>query len=235
MLHLKNKLFAAAFTIAGVTLTGCATSTLIKSDSGAPTTRMMDIELIQDQVVAFGKPAQQLTGLPAQSVVIAGQKQSYILTKGGQELLSLLSILDPKYVSLKRELRFFAPQNDGQFSGSLKLSYVRLKQDLRKQDLDLFLQHNAEECSSSRDRDMDAQRFCFNIDLNGVVYPVVNNLAQLKPLSKPYQVSIYTRQNVTIQSNQELKQGARKLVLFPFAVAFDVVTLPFQAIQKIFD
>lgn len=50
---------------------------------------------------------------------------------------------------------------------------------------------------------MLAQRFCFEIKPAGVVYPAANNLASLKALSKPYQVSIYTHQEEATNPNQE--------------------------------
>ena len=59
-------------------------------------------------------------------------------------------------------------------------------------------------------------------------------LASLKALSKPYQVSIYTHQEESYKSKSGMNPF-EKLVLLPFAVAIDVVSLPFQAADKIFD
>jgi uncharacterized protein YceK len=53
-------------------------------------------------------------------------------------------------------------------------------------------------------------------------------------LSKPYQVSIYTHKQETYSSKSGMNPF-EKLVLLPFAVAIDVVSLPFQAAEKIFD
>ena len=67
-----------------------------------------------------------------------------------------------------------------------------------------------------------------------MVYPAVSNQNSLKALSKAYPVTIYTEkeeQSYQAGSNNPLET----LVLLPFAVAFDVATLPFQAINKIFD
>ena len=80
---------------------------------------------------------------------------------------------------------------------------------------------------------MNAQRFCFNLKLAGAVYPAASNLASLQALSKPYLVTIYTTQEQTYSTGSG--SGLEKLVLLPFAVAFDVITLPFQAAEKIFD
>ncbi|MCH4247674.1 MAG: hypothetical protein LKF82_07525 [Acinetobacter populi] len=214
-------------------LVGCATSTLIKKEHRTYT-QTTKIPLVEDQVIAFGKPAQTLTNLPADSIVIAGYKNSYILTQGGAQFVTLINKLDAKNIQINKDLNFYSEKNDGHFSGILPLSYVKLKQDISKQDLEFFIENGARECSTSSDERMQAQRFCFEIKLAGVVYPVANNVASLKALSKPYQVTIYTSGKETYTSSSGLNP-LQKLVLFPFAVAIDVVSLPFQAAEKIFD
>lgn len=214
-------------------MTGCATATLLEKDSGVRT-KNIKTTLVNDQVVSFGKPAQPIANLPTDSIVIVGQKHNYILTQGGAHFLSVISSLDPKFIQIKRELTFFSEKNDGQFTGSLPLSYVKLAEDVTKEDRLFFIKNNAQECTTSSDQKLNAQRFCFDLKLAGVVYPMANNIGSLKSLSKPYEVSIYTTSQVKDYSNTGNKTFG-KLVLFPFAVAFDVVTLPFQAVQQIFD
>lgn len=216
----------------GTILTGCATKTLITKDTQTYT-RTTKVTLVEDTVVAFGKPA-QTTQLPQNSLVIAGQKNSYILTQGGAQFVNLISKLDPSNIQMTKELQFFSEKNDGHFSGILPLSYVKLQEDISKKDLAFFIENGAEECSTSSDRRMNAQRFCFNLKLAGVVYPVANNIASLKALSKPYQVTIYTNNQESYKSSSKINP-LEKLVLLPFAVAIDVISLPFQAAEKIFD
>ncbi|TCB35878.1 hypothetical protein E0H82_07835 [Acinetobacter sp. ANC 4910] len=213
--------------------TGCATKTLMTKDNKTYT-RSNKVTLVEDQVVAFGKPAQALNTLPANSLVIAGQKNSYILTQGGAQFVTLITKLDPKNIQMTKELSFYSEKNDGHFTGTLPLSYVKLKEDISKKDLEFFIENGAKECSTYSDERMKAQRFCFDIALAGVVYPAANNLASLKALSKPYQISIYTYQEESYKSKSGLNPF-EKLVLLPFAVAIDVVSLPFQAAEKIFD
>ncbi|WP_336930008.1 hypothetical protein [Acinetobacter tandoii] len=213
--------------------TGCATKTLMTKDNKTYT-RSNKVTLVEDQVVAFGKPAQALNTLPANSLVIAGQKNSYILTQGGVQFVTLITKLDPKNIQMTKELSFYSEKNDGHFTGTLPLSYVKLKEDISKKDLEFFIENGAKECSTYSDERMKAQRFCFDIALAGVVYPAANNLTSLKALSKPYQISIYTYQEESYKSKSGLNPF-EKLVLLPFAVAIDVVSLPFQAAEKIFD
>ncbi|WP_017395832.1 hypothetical protein [Acinetobacter haemolyticus] len=212
---------------------GCATKTLITKDSKTYT-RTAKVTLVEDNVVAFGQPAQATSNLPKDSIVIAGQKNSYILTQGGSQFATIINKLDPKNIQITRDLNFFSEKNNGHFSGTLPISYVKLKEDLSKKDLEFFIENGAKECSSSSDTRMQAQRFCFDIKLAGVVYPTANNLSSLKALSKPYQVTIYTQKQESYKSRSSLNP-LEKLVLLPFAVAIDVVSLPFQAAEKIFD
>ncbi len=223
----------SAIAITGLCLTGCATKTLINKDNKTYT-RTERVTLVEDNVVAFGRPAQMSSNLPKDSLVIAGQKNSYILTQGGSQFVGLISKLDAKNIQMTRDLSFYSEKNDGNFSGTLPLSYIKLKEDLSKKDLEFFIENGAKECSSSSDERMQAQRFCFDIKLTGVVYPAANNLTSLKALSKPYQVTIYTNKEESYKSKSGMNP-LEKLVLLPFAVAIDVVSLPFQAAEKIFD
>lgn len=85
--------------LTGVTLTGCATKTLITKDSKTYT-RTERVMLVEDNVVAFGRPAQASANLPKDSIVIAGQKNTYILTQGGTQFVTLINKLDPKNIQI---------------------------------------------------------------------------------------------------------------------------------------
>lgn len=231
--HAKTRRAVTICSIASTLLGGCATSTLIHKGDQVYT-QTTKITLVEDTVVAFGRPAQTVANLPSDSLVIAGQKNSYVLTQGGTQFVTLINKLDPTNIQITQSLSFYSEKNDGHFSGKLPLTYVKLQEDISKKDLEFFIANGAEECSTSSDKRMNAQRFCFNINLAGVVYPVANNLTALKPLSKPYQVSIYTRKEQSYKTKSSLNPF-EKLVLLPFAVAIDVVALPFVAAEKIFD
>jgi len=211
-------------------ISSCATTTLLNKSEKTYTKNVKTL-LVQDNVLAFGKPLQSLSDLSQDSLVIAGQKNSYVLTSGGDKFVKVVTALDPKFIQIEKELTFYSADNDGKFTGVLPLEYVKLSEDVSKKDREFFIENGAKECTSSSDQRLNSQRFCFTIPLKGLVYPIVTNRNTLKPLSKPYTVSIYTT-----REEKSTPQGQpEKLFLFPFAVAFDVVTLPFQAISKIFE
>ena len=117
----------------------------------------------------------------------------------------------------------------------MKLSYAKLKDEFQRSDYQFFLQNNGRDCTSVSDQRINAQRFCFSVPVKGAIYPQVSNLSLLqsnyRALSKPYMVSFYT-QNQQQQVSRNGANTAQKLVLLPFALAFDVITFPFQLLEQ---
>lgn len=232
-LNVKTVLLGAALS-ALLASSGCATSSLLESNSRVSTQTTKTI-LSEDQIVAFGRPAQALPKTPNATMVIVGEKNSYVLTQGGTEMVSLLSNLTPKNIQVDNDMSFDVPNNDGYFQGEMKLSYAKLKDEFGRSDYKFFLQNNGRDCTSASDQRIDAQRFCFSVPVKGAIYPQVSNLSMIqsnyRALSKPYTVSFYT-QTQQDQINRSGTNAAQKLILLPFALAFDVVTLPFQLLDN---
>lgn len=229
---LKKSLQICCLLTSSTLLTACATSALMDKDNGVRY-KTNQVDLINDRVIAFGKPAASVNNIPSDSIVIVGEQYSYVLTEGGARFAKVISALDPNKIEITKSLNFLSEENDGKFAGSLPLSYVKLSEDVTKSDRQFFIENGAKECTTSSDIRLKAQRFCFDLQLSGVVYPAAKNSSSFKALSKPYHVNIYTRQQVKEYSKTPSKV-TEKLMLFPFAIAFDVVTLPVQALTKIF-
>ena len=210
---------------------GCATTELMESKSSQSSRTSSKQVLVDDQLVAFGRPAQALPNMPASSVVIVGEKNSYVLTQGGPEMVNILTNLTPKNIQVDSDMTFYSPRNDGYFQGEMKMSYAKLKDEFKRSDYQFFLQNGGKECTDASDQRIGAQRFCFTVPIKGAVYPAVSNLSLIQSkysaLSKPYPVTIYTQSQTAARSGNN---AAEKLVLLPFALAFDVVTFPIQLI-----
>jgi len=210
---------------------GCATTELMESKSSQSSRNSSKQVLVDDQLVAFGRPAQALPNMPASSVVIVGEKNSYVLTQGGPEMVNILINLTPKNIQVDSDMTFYSPRNDGYFQGEMKMSYAKLKDEFKRSDYQFFLQNGGKECTDASDQRIGAQRFCFTVPIKGAVYPAVSNLSLIQSkysaLSKPYPVTIYTQSQTAARSGNN---AAEKLVLLPFALAFDVVTFPIQLI-----
>mgnify|MGYP000999458916 FL=1 len=212
---------------------GCATSSLLEGNKYVSTKTTKTV-LSEDQIVAFGRPAQTLPKMPNATMVIVGEKNSYVLSQGGTEMVSLLSNLTPKNIQVNNDMSFYVPNNDGYFQGEMKLSYVKLKDEFKRSDYQFFLQNDGRDCTSASDQRINAQRFCFSVPVKGAIYPQVSNLSVIqsnyRALSKPYTVSFYT-QTEQEQATRSGSNTAQKLVLLPFALAFDVITFPLQLLD----
>ena len=232
-INVKTMVMGAALT-AVLASSGCATSSLLESNNRV-STKTIKTTLSEDQIVAFGRPAQALPKMPNATMVIVGEKNSYVLTQGGTEMVSLLNNLTPKNIQVDNDMSFYAPNNDGYFQGEMKLSYAKLKDEFKRSDYQFFLQNNGRECTSASDQRINAQRFCFSVPVKGAIYPQVSNLSLIqsnyRALTKPYMVSFYT-QTQQEHVNRSGANSAQKLVLLPFALAFDVITFPLQLLDN---
>lgn len=228
-------LVIGATTAAIMAGSGCATSSLLDDGPYSSTTSTTKQVLVEDQLVAFGRPAQPLANMPSNSAVIVGEKHSYVLTQGGTEMVKLLTTLTPQNIQVDNDMSFYSA-NDGYFQGEMKMSYAKLKDEFKRSDYQFFLQNGGTDCTSASDTRINAQRFCFKVPIKGAIYPQVSNLSLIqskyKALSKPYAVTIYG-QGKTTQTQRSGTNAAQKLVLLPFALAFDVVTLPIQLLDAL--
>ncbi len=215
---------------------GCATSSLLDDNRVTTTSSSAKSILSQDQIIAFGRPATVLPKMPTASMVIVGEKNSYVLNQGGTEMVNLLTNLTAKNIQVENDMAFEVPNNDGYFQGQMKLSYAKLKDEFDRSDYQFFLQNGGKECSSASDIRINAQRFCFTVPVKGAIYPQVSNLSMIqskyRPLSKPYTVTFYGQSQQT-QTTNSGTTAAGKLVLLPFALAFDVVTFPIQLLDSL--
>nr|WP_317199935.1 hypothetical protein [uncultured Psychrobacter sp.] len=233
-LILKSTMLGASV-VALLASSGCATDSLLQ-DNNTVSERSIKTLLSQDQIIAFGRPAQILPKTPNATMVIVGEKNSYVLTQGGTEMVNLLTNLTPKNIQVENDMSFTVPNNDGYFQGQMKLSYAKLKDEFARSDYQFFLQNGGQDCTSASDTRINAQRFCFTVPVKGAIYPQVSNLSmiqsQYRALSKPYTVTFYGQTKQT-QVNSGGTSTAGKLVLLPFALAFDVVTFPIQLLDSI--
>ena len=73
-------------------LTGCATKTLITKD-GKTYNRTTRVTLVEDNVVAFGQPAQAAPNLPRDSIVIAASALHHSWPGGNSGPLTTLALI----------------------------------------------------------------------------------------------------------------------------------------------
>ena len=188
--------------------------------------------ILEDDVIAFGKPAKAIPNEPIDSIVVAGNKYSYLINNGGADFIQLISQLNPQYIRLHRELEFNSPSpNSTKFSGSFKFYYAPPNGTLSPTERALFNQYGVAPCDCSK---AEHQDHLFNLEIAGTVYPKVANAADLKPLSHPYKIRI---QHYEDQSGYVKKSGQEKMAelpLLPLTLTIDIIQLPLKALGFIY-
>lgn len=203
-------------------LSACNTADLVL-DRKQTKTRFVDAILIEDQVIAFGRAAQSNNEFPQNSLIMAGQKQSYVITEGSELLQKMAERLNPQYVTQTYQFRFLSKDNDGHFTGSFPIEYVVPKHVKAEPNVQFLLQQGAEH---KHDTETES-RYLLHLNISGKVYPAVQNLKSLKSLSRPYKVEIYTQKTEDYKSREGYNFSTGQMILLtPFVLVFDIVTLP---------
>lgn len=188
--------------------------------------------ILEDDVIAFGKPAKVIPNEPIDSIVVAGNKYSYLINKGGADFIQLISQLNPQYIRLYRELDFNSPSpTSTKFSGSFKFYYAPPNGTLSPTESALFKKYGVAPCDCSK---VEQQDHLFNLEIAGTVYPKVENAADLKPLSHPYKVRIQHYENQSGYVKMSGQEKLAELPLLPLTLTIDVIQLPLKALGIIY-
>ena len=211
----------------GLSATACNTADLLL-DTPQTKTRLAPVTLIEDQVVAFGRAAQTNNEFSQKSLVIAGQKQSYVITEGSDLLQQLAERLNPQYVKQINDFRFLSKNNDGYFTGAFLIYYSVPKQAKVDPNVQFLLQHGGEILAETETE----RNYRLHLNISGKVYPPVHNLKSLRSMSRPYKVVIYTEQLEEYKRREGYNfSNSQVLLLTPFVLVFDIVTLPFKLVS----
>lgn len=216
------------YTAVALSSTACTTAQLI-SEGTQVQTRYIDLNLIEDEVVAFGFPKINTSEFAANSLVIAGKKQSYVITKGSETFVKAATHLNPQYVQkFDHGFRFLSKNNDGYFIGHPTIFY-QVPEQLAHNDagIKFLLEHGAEDCTSYT---KGVKQYCLklNMEIHGKVYPAVQNLSTLKPLGQQYKITVYTQVAENYKKQSYGLGTKEKVLLTPFTLVFDIVSFPFK-------
>ena len=216
-------------------LTGCASNRIIGENTRELFTKYDSghewITLIEDDVIAFGKPSVSLSNEPEDSVVIAGKKYSYVISKGGNDFIQLINQLNPQYIQISNELDFNAPAPDSNhFYGYIRFSYTPPNGKLNEKESALFKQYGVVPCGCAK----TSEPHKFDLNIKGTVYPPVNNLKTITPLSKPYHIKIQYLHDKSGKVTLSTKEKLASLPLLPFTLTFDLIALPAKVMGIIY-
>jgi hypothetical protein len=233
-----NKNFLLFASLSPLLISGCVSNNEIGSNTRDLLKTQYEynykwITIVEDEVIAFGQPKNPLPNIPEDSIVVAGQKYSYVITQGGAAFLALMNQLDTQYIQINRNLNFQTPSSDSnQFSGAIQFTYTPTNRTINPQELALLKKYGISNCSCNNIEELDdLKKLTFDIQLSGTIYPVANNIHSFKKLSKPYQIKIQNSQNIPEEKKIPLIE---KIVFTPFAITFDIIALPVKALGIIY-
>lgn len=218
---LKNLSSFVLLTSLSLGLISCAT-TSSQSQQQAQAT-VAETVLVEDRLVAFGLPTQAQPDIQEHHIVMAGAKNSYVITDGGIQFLKLISQLDTLNLHIDKNLKFISPENDGHFNADFNINYVNSIDELSKKELLFLYQNDAKNCTSANDASMNAMRFCINVKLTGEVYPAATNLKDLKVdlsrFGQAYHMTVLSHSPSTQSPILQLRPDAQSFALKPFEFA----------------
>jgi hypothetical protein len=198
-------------------LAGCATA--IATAYHGPSKQKVRTQVMSDEVVAIARPKQseQQVNNP-NGLVMIGLNHSYHITNGS-EFIEKLTNLDAAAISINnhRDIEFVL--RDTKFSGVISVSYM--KEHYTYEELSLlkelkFTSHIKKVGGKSYDA------YSATIQVAGDIYAKYQG-DEVSSLSKGRKVKFSTE-------SYETKFNGELLFHLPFAIAFDVVTAPIQAV-----
>lgn len=188
--------------------------------------------VIEDDVIAFARPATPIEGLPTESVVVVGKKYSYVITQNASGFVEIFSQLNPQYITFHRDLDFQYQgdaSNDLPFSGGIRFQYAP-PNGLSLKEKALFAKYGVVPCDCSTQKAAEAKKVDFLFQIEGKIYPMVKNIGTLNSFSRPYQVKIYERR--TVETPIAKDPLAERLALLPISLSIDVIELPFKLLFR---
>ncbi|WP_436869510.1 hypothetical protein [Acinetobacter courvalinii] len=214
-----HKLCSALIAITCLNLSGCAT-TLLSQALPNETTKTETVPLAKDQIIAIGQAVQNQQ---AQGIVFVGKDFSYLMTDGSAELSKLLHAIPAEQRSLTSPSPLVLTMDDpSHFQGVLQIRYNTRMVDLNDTQKDLLKSLGFRQNFNTIYNQQTAPYPYINILFKGQLYqaPEARNIQ--KTLAQPYPIILQQENKIT--KKHPVKKATR-MVLYPFAMTFDVITV----------
>lgn len=209
------KLFSTLIVIVCLNLSACAT-TLLSEALPNETTRIEKIILAKDQIIALGQAVQNQQ---EQGIVFVGQDFSYLMTEGSAELSKLLHAIPADQRSLTSPSPLVLTMDDpNHFHGVLQIRYNTRMVDLNDSQKNLLKSLDFNIIQNQQ----TAPYPYINIFFKGQLYQSQEAKKVQKTLAQPYPIILQQENKIT--KKHPLKKATR-MVLYPFAMTFDVITV----------
>lgn len=201
-------------------LGGCATA-LLDSTFPKETTHTQAINLQSDQIIALGQAVQNQK---EQGLVFIGQDFNYLMTDGSTELLKLLKAIPVEQRSITSPTPLVLTMDDANhFRGVLQIRYNTAMVDLKQTQKDLLKSLGFRENFDLPANQQTATYPYINVFFKGQLYQGQDTQKIQQRLPVAYPITI--QQQITTTTKHPIKRVTHT-VLYPLAMAFDVITIP---------
>lgn len=213
------KLFSTLLVVVCLNLSACAT-TLLSEALPNETTRTEKIILAKDQIIALGQAVQNQQ---EQGIIFVGKDYNYLMTEGSVELSKLLYAIPADQRSLTNPSPLILTMDDpSHFHGVLQIRYNTRMVDLNDSQKDLLKSLGFRQNFNTIHNQQTAPYPYINIFFKGQLYQSQEAKKVQKTLAQPYPIILQQENKIT--KKHPLKKATR-MVLYPFAMTFDVITV----------
>ena len=201
-------------------LSGCAT--YMASQSTETTTKITKTLAYEDAILGMGQPTGENISAEARNfLALIGEKQTYLLTEGADEIKAIVKNLDGRLIGVNQDqpkINMLVQQDSSEIQsvrGDVTITYNKAADRLTEQERKTLteLKFILSE---------DKQSYWRSLHIQGVVYPLVINLAAIASQFKQ------TRPVQFYKTEYNQNHNPLRVILLPLGVAFDVVTAPIQ-------
>lgn len=200
-------------------LSGCAT-TLLDQTFPKESTQTTSITLKQDQIIALGQAVQNQT---EQGLVFIGKDFNYLMTDGSAQLLTLLNAIPAEQRSLTSPSPLVLTMEDpNHFNGVLQIRYNTRMVDLDQKQKVLLKSLGFRQNFDLIQNQQTAPYPYINVFFKGQLYQGLDHKKIQQKLAQPYPILL--QQQITTTTKHPVKR-ATHMVLYPLAMAFDVITV----------
>ena len=220
MNRLKFGWMALVASLLMTSLSGCAT--FMANEATETTTDLVKTLAFEDAILGMGQPTGENVSAEARNfLALIGQKQTYLLTDGADEIKAIVKNLDGRLIGVNQDqpkISMLVYQDSDAIQsvrGDVTITYNkasdRLSEQERKTLTDLKFTLAADE-----------QSYWRSLRIQGIVYPPVKNLAAIASQFKQ------TRPVQFYKTEYKQNHNPLRAILLPLGVAFDVITAPIQ-------
>lgn len=213
------KLFSASILTICLGLTGCATN-MLPTALPNETTEIKTTTLKTDQIIALG---QAVKNDQEQGFVFVGQDYNYLMTDGSSNLLNIIKSIPTEQRTIKTPSPLVL-EMDGSthFHGEITIRYNTPTSQMDEKQKELLKTLGFKNQFMAMENQQQVFYPFTIIRFKGKIYQKAENQKIQQQLSVPYPVALQQKDEIT--KKHPFKRATR-MVLYPLAMTFDVITV----------